>query len=155
MDLENALIATDFKYVDFGDARLVERFSKIIKQIASKPSASIPESFDSWGQTKAVYRFFSNQEVKPEIIVEGMGKSTVNKIRTEKLILCPTDTTSFSFKERKKTSGLCKLNHNTNGFLMHSTLAVTERGTPIGLIGCKFWAHEKKDENRNIQKHSN
>jgi hypothetical protein len=48
---------------EFRDARLGERFRKLLAQIGSAMGQSIPLVCQDWANTKAAYRFFSNDRV--------------------------------------------------------------------------------------------
>ncbi|WP_456679923.1 IS4/Tn5 family transposase DNA-binding protein [Bradyrhizobium sp. USDA 3311] len=45
---------------EFRDARLGDRFRKLLTQIGSAMGQSIPLVCQDWANTKAAYRFFSN-----------------------------------------------------------------------------------------------
>jgi hypothetical protein len=55
----------------FKDARLGERFGKLLKQIGSAIGQAIPFACQDWANTKAAYRFFSNDRVDEEAILSG------------------------------------------------------------------------------------
>jgi len=48
---------------DFRDTRLHRRFRMLLKQIGGDVGQSIPLVCQDWANTKAVYRFFSNNRV--------------------------------------------------------------------------------------------
>jgi len=49
---------------EFRDARLGDRFRKLLSQIGSAMGQSIPLVCQDWANTKAAYRFFSNDRVR-------------------------------------------------------------------------------------------
>jgi len=53
----------------FKDAPLSERFGKLLKQIGSAIGQDIPFACQDWANTKAAYRFFSNDRVDEEAIL--------------------------------------------------------------------------------------
>jgi len=53
----------EFADIDLGDARLDNRARKIIEQFSAKPSSSIPQTYNGWGETIATYRFLENEAV--------------------------------------------------------------------------------------------
>jgi hypothetical protein len=48
---------------EFSDAGLGDRFRKLLAQIGSAMGQSIPLVCQNWANTKAAYRFFSNDRV--------------------------------------------------------------------------------------------
>jgi hypothetical protein len=51
---------------EFSDAALGDRFRKLLAQIGSAMGQSIPLVCQNWANTKAAYRFFSNDRVSEE-----------------------------------------------------------------------------------------
>jgi hypothetical protein len=61
---------------EFRDARLGDRFRKLLTQIGSAIGQSIPLVCQDWANTKAAYRFFSNDRVSEADILAGHFQST-------------------------------------------------------------------------------
>ena len=137
----------------FKDARLGRRFGELLKQIGDGMGESIPFACQDWANTKAAYRFFANERIDEGDILSGHFAATrVRYDATEGPILLIQDTTEFSYQRASAHSvGLTKsvnsgrdkqgrLRHHTVcGMLMHSSLAVTTQGLPLGLAAVKFW----------------
>jgi hypothetical protein len=110
-----------------------------------------------WTNTKAAYRFLDNARVSEAQILAGHFLATRDRATAATgPILVLHDTTEFSFKrEDIKAVGMTyrgvagadwggKLRHYTAcGVLMHSSLAVTTEGLPLGLLAAKFWTRKK------------
>ncbi|MGF6313611.1 hypothetical protein ABIB82_007782, partial [Bradyrhizobium sp. i1.8.4] len=112
-----------------------------------------------WANTKAAYRFFSNERVSEADILSGHFRSTRERIATAKEpVLVLHDTTEFTYqRERPDLIGMIKRipksnsrrldgkpqTYTTCGILMHSSLAVTLEGLPLGLSAVKFWTRKK------------
>ncbi|MFK4719274.1 hypothetical protein ABIE89_000374 [Bradyrhizobium niftali] len=118
---------------------------------------SIPLVCQDWANTKAAYRFFSNDRVSEADILAGHFQSTRDRATaTEGLVLVLHDTTEFSYqREKSEAIGITKSinsgrdkagrlrSHTVCGILMHSSLAVTIEGVPLGLAAVKFWTRKK------------
>lgn len=141
---------------DFRDARLNRRCRMLLKQIGSDVGQSIPLVCQDWANTKAAYRFFSNRRVSEADILSGHFASTRERLASANgLILMLHDTTEFTFKRDKpELIGITKTvnkkgkagwltPHTLCGILMHSSLAVTTEGVPLGLAAVKFWTRKK------------
>src|SRR6202171_2172 len=141
---------------DFRDARLNRRFRMLLKQIGSDVGQSIPLVCQDWANTKAAYRFFSNGRVSEVDILSGHFASTRERLAAANgIILMLHDTTEFTFKRDKpELIGITKTvnkkgkagwltPHTLCGILMHSSLAVTTEGLPLGLAAVKFWTRKK------------
>jgi len=135
------------------DARLEKRLRSVVEQLAKGVGRSIPFACQDWASAKAAYRFFSNGRVSEEQILAGHFLATRERIACgEELFLVVHDTTEFSYKRedmaavglvskgsvRKDAEGrpvyftICGIN-------LHSSLALTLEGLPLGLTAVKFW----------------
>jgi Transposase DNA-binding len=56
--------------------RLFQRFRKLLGQIASAVGQTIPFVCQDWANTKAAYRFFSNERVDEQAILSGHFQAT-------------------------------------------------------------------------------
>ena len=87
---------------EFRDARLGDRFRKLLGQIGSAMGQSIPLVCQDWANTKAAYRFFSNDRVSEADILAGHFQSTRDRAAaTDGLVLMLHDTTEFSYLKRE------------------------------------------------------
>jgi hypothetical protein len=142
---------------EFRDARLGDRFRKLLAQIGSAMGQSIPLVCQDWANTKAAYRFFSNDRVSEAEILAGHFQSTRDRVAaTDGLMLVLHDTTEFTYqREKPEAIGITKSvnsgrdkagrlrSHTVCGILMHSSLVVTTEGLPLGLAAVKFWTRKK------------
>jgi hypothetical protein len=139
------------------DERLTKRLRKLVAQIGSAMGQSIPLVCQDWANAKAAYRFFSNERISEADILAGHLQSTRDRtVATDGPILVLHDTTEFSYqREKPEAIGITKAinsgrdkagrlrSHTVCGILMHSSLAVTTEGLPLGLSAIKFWTRKK------------
>ena len=130
----------------FSDVRLAKRFRRLLLQFSSGVGGSIPWACQDWANTKAAYRFFSNDRVSEADILAGHFQATRERFTVhDGQVLILHDTTQFSYRRedvaaigvlRDCNSGRDKLgrlrHHTVCGISMHSSLAMT-------LEGCR-WA---------------
>src|SRR5260370_859587 len=130
---------------EFRDVRLRDRFRKLLSQIGSAMGQSIPLVCQDWANTKAAYRFFSNDRVGEADILAGHFQSTRDRAAaTDGLVLMLHDTTEFSYqREKSEAIGITKSinsrrdkagrlrSHTVGGLLIHSSLAVTIAGVHV------------------------
>jgi hypothetical protein len=141
----------------FADERLSKRLRKLVAQIGSGMGQSLPLVCQDWANTKAAYRFLSNDRVSEADILVGHFQSTRERTAaTDGPILLLHDTTEFSYQRENTAairitksinSGRDKAGrvrtHTVCGILMHSSLMVTSEGLPLGLGAIKFWPRKK------------
>ena len=153
----------------FKDERLGKRFQKLFWCLWNGIGESIPFACQDWANTKAAYRFFSNNRIKEEEILSGHFQSTKDRFsETTGNILVLHDTTEFSYKrENPKQIGLTYLlpekknlfgktkQFTACGILMHSSLVVTSNGLPLGLSAVKFWTRKEFKGSNELKKRIN
>ncbi len=136
---------------------LAKRLRELLGRIESAMGESIPLVCQDWANTKAAYRFFSNERVGEEDILAGHFQSTHDRLAaTDGPVLVLHDTTEIT--DQRETPDLIGLTYKINsgrdkagrlrlhtvcGILMHSSLAVTAAGLPLGLAAIKFWTRKK------------
>src|SRR4030095_4769442 len=154
---DDAFFDRELAGCSFVDERLNKRLRKLLAQIGSAMGQSIPLVCQDWANTKAAYRFFSNDRVSEADILGGHFQSTGDRAAaTEGLVLVLHDTTEFSYqREKPEAIGITKSinsgrdkagrlrSHTVCGILMHSSLAVTIGVVPLGLAAVKFWTRKK------------
>jgi hypothetical protein len=133
----------ELAHARLSDRRLVKRLITITTNFAQHPTAAIPQACGSWDRTKAAYRFFDNDAVKPEAILAAHVQATVQRMQAHPVVLCAQDTTTLNYSTHPQTQGLGPISNNrdkTLGLFLHSTLALTPNGQPLGLLHAQTWA---------------
>jgi len=153
----DAWIDQELAKCEFDDVRLGKRFRKLVEQLAKAVGGSIPWACQDWANTKAAYRFFSNDRISEAEILAGHFQSTRSRLPEDDTpILVLHDTTEFTYHRNdiepigvlhrsagsKDKEGRTRL-HTICGISMHSSLAVTTEGLPLGLAAIKFWTRDK------------
>ena len=150
-------VDSEFENVDFNDLRLKNRLIKTVRDFYAKPDSSIAEVNDGdWGQIKAIYRFFDNDNVTMEKILNPHYQKTIERISEKKVVLAVQDTTTLNYNSLKKTKGLGPIDSMKNGakgFLMHDTIVFDTSGVPLGLLDIHIWAREEATFGKSKDRH--
>src|SRR3990170_7376296 len=166
---DNGWIKGEVERCKFKDARINKRFQKLCECLYDGMGKSIPFACQDWANTKAAYRFFSNNRINEEEILSGHFLSTKERVTEAKgNVLILHDTTEFKYKrddprEIGLITGLPKKRNlfgklmriTTHGVLMHSSLAVTTAGLPLGLAAIKFFTRKKFIGANELKRHVN
>jgi hypothetical protein len=147
---DKAWIDQELNGAYFRDVRLGKRLRTLLGLMSNGIGNTIPLACQDWANTKAAYRFFSNPRISEEEILSGHFASTQARVRAvSKPLLVLHDTTEFCYQTANKSIGLVtrlpfpsKRRHKFRGFLMHSSLALTTDGIPLGLMAAKFWTRK-------------
>lgn len=132
--------SAEFSGANLGDARLVRRLVALARRLAWSPQGSFPQSLKS-AELKAAYRFFDNTRIDTDGVLAPHIEQTLDRMRQVPVVLAVQDTTEFNLSHLLATTGLgYGSGRHERGFLMHSLLAVTPEGLPLGVLGMKTWA---------------
>jgi hypothetical protein len=135
---------------EFPDQRLKGRLGRLLCDLGRRIGGTIPAACQDWAATKAADRFFSNPRVDEGVILAGHFAATAARFAAAAgTVLVRHDTTEFSFT-RDTPDGVGQLSfvkgrHVTDtvcGVLLHSSLALTPGGVPLGLAAVKFWTRK-------------
>ncbi len=90
---------------------------------------------------KAAWRIFSKQEVDVSC---GHYRQTAKRCACHQVVLVSQDTTDISYPTHHASQGLGDLGggkgQGNPGLCLHTAMALTEQGLPLGLVGQKLWA---------------
>jgi len=118
-----------------GDARRTKRLIQVAEQVANHPSGSFPAQVKDWGDLKAAYRLFAQDDVTFDAVAEPHWKQTCDVGPGTYLVL--GDTTEIDFGYDPDIDGLSDIgNGNQRGFLLHNALLVEAQSeTLLGVAG--------------------
>jgi hypothetical protein len=124
-------------------------------------------SAQDWANTKAAYRFLSNDRVNEHDILAGHFQATQARFQAAGgTVLVLHDTTELCFRREDgreigylgnsvSRSVSRPQSHKVCGMLMHSSLAVTTEGLPLGVAAIKFWTRDKFKGANELKRHIN
>jgi len=136
----------EFAEANLGDARLSQRLVTLARQLAVSPHTSFPKALPA-AELKAAYRFFDNDQIDPDGVLEPHIEQTLRRMDQLPVVLAIQDTTEFNLTHLPSTQGLGRgTGDNKHGFLMHSLLAVSPDGLPLGVLGLKTWVRNEADK---------
>lgn len=138
----------EFGKVVLYDERLKSRLYTIARDFFSQPGVAVPQASNgSVAKIAGAYRFFHNKQVDMKKLLRGHTEATVGRIREKKVVLAVQDTTTLNYTAHPATDKLGPINGSEDpviGLILHSTLAFTEDGTPLGLLDVQCWARDKE-----------
>ena len=85
----------------FKDERLGRRLRKLLVRMAGAVGAPIPLACQDWANTKAAYRFLSDEAVSEAEILAGHSRSTRGRVAAADGLLVLQDTTEFSYQRAR------------------------------------------------------
>ena len=145
----------EFADAEFNDRRLTSRLQFIARHFVRQPLASIPQACGNWTNSKAAYRFCSNDKVSFDAILASHSVRTIERLGLSQspVILCPQDTTMLNYIAHPATQGLGNVGTKPGkslGLLLHSTLALSSQGDSFGLLHAHCWARPQRKQLRRV-----
>jgi hypothetical protein len=135
----------EFSKINLGDKRLNKRLQIIANNTAMKPTASINQAEEDAYSCKAAYRFYANERVTPEAIMEPHEKRTVERMMEQDWCLCLEDTVYYHYGKHMSTKGLGHIGRGELGLIQHHALVTTLDGLPLGVLHQNIWSRKVKD----------
>ena len=141
----------EFAGLDLGDTRLNDRRLGIADALAAQPMSPISTACGDWSAVKAAYRFFDNDKVSAEKVLDPHFQQTIDRMRAHERVFAIQDTTYLDYTAHRATQGLGPIgnsSHKCQGLVKHTTFVVSASGLPLGCLTDNVWvrdASEKSD----------
>lgn len=139
-----AWIETEFDSLDLGDERRNQR-AKVITDQLTQMSQSQPEAARSTAALKATYRFVDNKNNTPEAILEAHNQASIERTTEHDRVILAQDTSVVDLtKPSRQVKGAGPLeSEDKYGFFLHPLYALSEEGTPLGIVDQEIWTREE------------
>jgi len=132
-------ISSEFDGIKFGDQRVDRRAIRMLASMYGKVGEGLAASFDGSSEIKAAYRFFDNDLVTPEKILESHFQKTIERIKQHKVVIFVQDTTDIDMKHMNEVENLGVLNDTSRpGCSLHPVIAFTPEKVCLGVLDIKF-----------------
>src|SRR5713101_1644497 len=136
----------EFADAELGDERRTKRLVELANVLGQHPTAALPEACGDGGMLKAAYRFFDNDAIDAQDMLQSHVESTSRRLDYASVVLAVQDTTEVNWTRHPATQGLGPLGHTAcHGLLVHTTLAFTPERVPLGLLAQQVWARDPHD----------
>lgn len=135
----------EFGGAELGDRRLSERLRVLARDFYARPEASLPGACRSRAKTKAAYRFLEHPETDMQRLLAPHYRATQKRVSRHGVVLAVQDTSSLNYSAHPATEDLGPIGSQSEGpvgLLLHSTLAFSLEGTPLGLLDVQCWARD-------------
>jgi len=153
---------------EFGDAPLGDRrLSKRLVESAALQGQAPGRAFSGaaqgdWPRVKGYYRMIDQPEdsaVRLEAILAPHRERTIARMRAQPTVLCIQDGTDLNYSSLAQCEGLGVIGThqtgaNSRGLHLHSTLAMTTEGVPLGVLDAQCWAPQPKSQEPSVPAHA-
>lgn len=138
----------------FGDVRLTKRARKLAELLSQKPNISLPAALQSKADIEACYRFFNNEKVAPEKILQPHIEQTYQRVQALEFVLLVQDTTELDLtRPEQQVEGAGPMDSESRrGAFYHPMIAFDVDGVPLGMVGGKSWVREEVNKATKAEK---
>lgn len=146
-------VVNEFLNAELGDKRRTDRLLQLVERFSENPQASLPQLLGDEAQLEAAYRLLSNPAVDAADVLHPHIMRSAARAATNEVSLVLHDTTDIRFDCYGDVlrKNLSRPTAHTQGFRLHSALAVSADGTrfPLGVLAARAFVHKTdvKDEN--------
>ena len=131
--------------LNLGDKRRNRRAVRLLSAFWKQPNASIPVACGSQANTKAAYRHLNLEIDSQEWLAPHLVK-TAERAAEHPYVLALSDTTELDFTGLSSLEGAGPIDGaHCRGLKVHSVLAVSPEGVPLGLLDQRVWAREETE----------
>ncbi len=136
-----------------GDQRLSKRLVDSARRQAEEPMRAFTGvAKNDWAAVKGYYRLIDQplvSAVTPENILHPHRERTIRRMQAQDTVLCIQDGTDLKYLTRPQCTGLGVIGTNqtgaqSRGLHLHSTLAVSAEGLPLGVLRAQCVAPEPR-----------
>lgn len=144
----------EFGGCELGHARRTEQLVKVATNKGRRPSGSYTRAC---GGNRHAYKGYSRlmnnkrEEISSSSLLGGHRQQTIRRMANEKTALIIQDTMEMNFSTRPHCEGLGPIGKNqtgavSQGLKMHSRIATSIRGLPLGVLGTQIYAATPKSK---------
>ena len=130
---------------DLKDKRLNARLTQILSELANRPVASIPAACGGHAETVAAYRFFDNDKVTYQRVLQPHFDATRQRMAEQQVALLVEDTTELDLtRPQQQVVGAGPMDSVVSrGAYLHLMEAFTPDGTPLGAVAADIWTRDE------------
>jgi hypothetical protein len=145
----------EFGGAPLGDKRLSARLVEIAENKAMNPGCAYSGVVGgNWPKVKAYYRLIDKPDdsaVTMANILLPHREQTIRRMKAENTVLCIQDGSDLNYNKLDQCKGLGVIGSNqtnakSRGLHMHSTIAVTTEGLPLGILQSECTAPKLKSK---------
>ena len=90
-------LAEELNMIDLGDQRLNCRARRVPEALYRKPGSSISAACGGWSEVKGAYRFFEQESVTAQQLLEPHYQTSAERMAAHAVVLCVQDTTELDY----------------------------------------------------------
>ena len=141
--MEESWARTEMAGVEVWDQRCRGSLERICEQVLARPEESFSAACGP-GLRQAGSRIFGAERMSVEKMLSGHVEQTAQRCQAHAEVIVAQDTTEVNYTTHKGATGLGPINAHpdSRGLLLHTALALTTEGVPLGVVSQESWARD-------------
>jgi Transposase DNA-binding/Transposase Tn5 dimerisation domain len=149
-----SILEDEFEQADFCDSRLNKRAKKILNKLYAGIGKSLPNALQTKTELEAAYRFFNNDSVTPELILQPHIQATIGRIKQHSFVAFIQDSSDVDVSHMESVENLGVLSDTKKpGCAFHSMIACTRERLNLGVVAHEFLFRDPNE--LGVKKHNN
>lgn len=136
----------EMRGLNLGDKRRNNRTVKLLEALSQQPGSSIPTACARPADQKAAYRHLDS-DIDPQSLLAPHLARMVERAAGHPYVLALSDTTELDYSRLTTLKGAGPLDgSHCRGLKVHTVLAVSPDGVPLGIVDQQIWARADGEE---------
>ena len=150
-------VIDEMKDADLQDERLNNRLMLVLSQLGGHPTASIPAACGGYAETAAAYRFFDNDKVNFENVLQPHIEATRRRMAEQPVAILAQDTTEIDVtRPQQQMEGTGPMDASARrGAFLHPLMGFTPDGTPLGTLYAEAWVRDDEPPTPKTEREQN
>jgi len=136
-----------FGGAELGDLRRTKALVAFAAALIRKPAGKVTEVFTSPAKRERAYKFLENSAVNAVAVLSAMAGSVAARIAELRMVYVVVDGSSLTLADprgRKDFGQVGSHHKGARGLKVISAYALELSGVPMGILGQKYWARQKR-----------
>jgi hypothetical protein len=132
----------EFGAAELGDLRRRRRLVALAARAAERPGGRVTDVFSTVAEREGVYRLLENPGLSHDAVAGAANGAAAQRSSSHREIIVALDGSSLSLKDPSGRRGLGPVGTRSAGalgVLVMSALAISPRGTPLGVLDQRYW----------------
>jgi len=138
--------AERFGRLGVADRRLAARATAVAAGIARRPRGTVTAVFETASEREGAYRLLENDALTTAHLESALGATTARACGTAEMVCIVVDGSSLNLVDAQRDKGFGVVGSyriGARGVIVQTALAVSAEGTPIDVIGQRYWTRER------------
>lgn len=138
--------AARFGRLGVADRRLAARATAVAAGIARRPRGTVTAVFETASEREGAYRLLENDALTTAHLESALGAATARACGTAEMVCIVVDGSSLNLVDTQRDKGFGVVGSyriGARGVIVQTALAVSGEGTPIDVIGQRYWTRER------------